>query len=286
MENNLKFEPIYMEEYQAVLLEILRDIDRVCEKHNILYYMSGGTLIGAIREKGFLAWDDDLDINMPRPDYERFLRVADSELDGKYTFLSSNDKKGNFFQYKKMSKVYDTTTFIEEGSPSFKVRYGIYVDIFAVDGTPNDENLQDKHIKKIFRTREKDAFFAYQYDYNKGAKTFKGKLAYITRSFIGKIYRIILRRPYAKKLDKLLKKYDFYKSDMVGVLPWTKNHTGLFTRQAMEKVVKVEFAGEEFNAPIGYDENLTVAYGDYMTPPPKSEQVTHHNIVAYRIKEN
>ena len=121
---------------QQVDLEIVKEVVKICDAHNLKYYMLGGTMLGAIRHKGFIPWDDDIDLGMPRDDYEKFLEIAETELPETYKVV--NYRNTPEYQYY-ITRILDTDTKVEEERIGNENRYThASIDIFPIDGTPNN----------------------------------------------------------------------------------------------------------------------------------------------------
>lgn len=132
---------------QMVCLEILKEIDRICTKYNIQYWLEGGSMLGAVRHHGFIPWDDDLDIAMFREDYERFLKIAQKELKPEY-FLQTHEIEREYPLF--FAKVRKNNTYIEEECfLSLNFHKGIFVDIFPVDKLPYGVNKVKVYCKKL-----------------------------------------------------------------------------------------------------------------------------------------
>ena len=132
---------------QLICLEILKEIDRVCKKHNILYWLDSGSMLGAVRHNGFIPWDDDLDIAMFRDDYNRFLEIASKELKENY-FLQTHQTDSEYPLF--FAKVRRNNTFIDEKRyRRLNIHKGIYVDIFPVDKLGSNIKVAKKHCRKL-----------------------------------------------------------------------------------------------------------------------------------------
>lgn len=254
---------ITIEESKAIMLNILKDVASFCDDNALTYYLTGGTLIGAIRHKGFIPWDDDIDIAMPRPDYERFIGLY--KQSGKYAICAPSDPNSWYV----WTKVYDASTVKYEGSIDYN-RFkplGVDIDVFPLDGQPDANHFKDfeKDTKK--RVRLYSWLHFARAPFNR--LSFKGKIVGLICRSIGKDY-------FIKRYINSSKQLDFYHSEMVGFMtPYskTKHH---HRKEIFEDKVKVPFEDAEFWAPIGYDEYLRNLYGDYMKLPPEDKQKTHH----------
>lgn len=131
-----------IKQVQAIELEILLEVDRICRKHRISYFLDSGTALGAVRHKGFIPWDDDIDIGMLRDDYERFLSVAQEEMGQDY-FLQTYRTDGTPIMFAKVRKT--GTTFVEFRLRKFPINHGLFIDIFPYDYLPQEGDVW-KHI--------------------------------------------------------------------------------------------------------------------------------------------
>ena len=260
---------------QLVMLGILKDIDRVCKKHNLTYWLAHGTLLGAYRKNCFIPWDDDIDIFMPREDYNKFIKTCnDKEIDENYC-LKSIERNNSKYPF---AKVVNNKIIIQSKSSEDR---NLWIDIFPIDGFPEDYETSVKQTKKI--------------EFGKGLiylhNTSFGDILKERKSIKNKIQKIILK-PIAmviptKKISmamiKIATKYKYSESKFVGGYIWGY---GICERLEKEKFVseaiKMEFEGNEFNVPKGYDLYLTSIYGEYMKLPPEDKRITH-NILAKKL---
>ncbi len=262
-----------LSEKQKVSLEILQYVADFCEEHHIRYYLAYGTLLGAIRHKGFIPWDDDVDLFLPRPDYDRFLReFIDTET---YRLLSCFNTKDYVLPF---SKVQNSKTIMQ--LPSGKIiNQGLGIDLFPVDGIPDEYDLYDA--KSLFE-KENDVFInivqkfdAFKFLTPKTAKEYAKVIVYrtsIATGILNKKGRSISVNPYNSEYDDCSRV-----ASVVGI------HSGIFRPFQKEwfTPITVEFEGHHFIAPSGYDEILSMIYPNYMQLPPKEKQVTTH--IAYYI---
>ena len=254
---------------KTISLDILVDVAIFCEKNNIKYYLSCGTLLGAIRHKGFIPWDDDVDIMMPRPDYDRFLDTYNND---KYKLCKPS--KGRYYY----AKVYDSNTIkIEKGVDYKKYQpLGVDIDIFPLDGIVNDEviikKLHNKSAKLELLLRLSNQPIFYR----------KNPLKCINRI----IPRIIGSKNIVRMIEKNAQTYKYEDSEYVIRMRNTPNgFTGALKKDVYDPPIKKEFEGHMFYVPRDYDTWLTRFYGDYMKLPPKEKQIAHHNNDCY-MKED
>lgn len=260
-----------IKEVQQVSLEILKDVHRFCVENNICYSLSGGTLLGAIRHNGFIPWDDDMDIQMPRPDYERFIRSYKSKSGYK---LFAREVTGKSVRYR-IARVCDMArTEVVTGLMSWcDEKTGIWIDIMPVDGAPSTFKDAKKH---YLRWR--------LWNYLYGWWRIKNiPLASITKcGSIKEKYKFICKKILAlfvpnDSLDIYIstpKKYNYNSSEYFMASP----HYGMGEWQPkknMESYELHQFENEEFYVMSGYDDNLRSLYGDYMQLPPENKRVCH-----------
>lgn len=243
------------EEVKRKEVEILNHIVAVCEKHGLRYYLSYGTLLGAIRHKGFIPWDDDIDISMPRADYEQLLKVMLANPDKRFVALTPKSK-GYPYHY---AKVVDLSTkLVEENLDDFAGN-GLWVDIFPLDGVDTTEPTRQKELAKYFNSCRASASFKHCPANNKPWKW--------------RICKMIGTRNFSRLVTWASRRLPFDSAQYVAHMPTAMQY--LFPRCLFDKVIKVEFEGAFYDAPADYDEYLKILYADYMQIPPESQRITH-----------
>jgi len=260
--------PIPQSEIKGMMVDILADIHDFCQKNNLRYYMAFGTLLGAVRHKGFIPWDDDIDIWLPRPDYDRFLKEYKSDY---FEAIWAGNYPGYPLDF---AKVHDTRTrLVEEGGDG---NWGVFVDVFPLDGAP-DEKTWKQTLKRVALVRHLVA-----------NQRFTRNLAFSKKAGMKKNLSILagkIAHPFLsmKKLllweDRAMKKNAF--EDCSHVCDYTDLTAQFFEKEIFAESVPLEFEGRRFLAPVLYDKCLTMLFGDYMTPPPPEKQVSYHGSKAY-----
>ena len=257
-------------------MQIVKDVLRIFEKHNLTYYMLGGTMLGAIRHKGFIPWDDDIDLGMPREDYERFLEVAPQEL-AEHLQLVNYRTDPNYMYY--ITRIQDTqTTVIEERIGNENKYTHASIDIFPIDGTPNNGLLRKIYFFRVLYHR---ALMSLCYKDSIDRKRKRSKKEKILLWVMEHIPVNKLTTPYKQKckIDKLLRKQKVQGSKYIG------NIMGAYRTR---EIVPAEYYGEGAMYPFEdmqlrglsmYEEYLTHTYGDYMQLPPEDSRKTHFKIL-------
>lgn len=259
-----------LHQIQKIELEILKEIDSFCKKNNLRYYLAGGTLLGAIRHKGFIPWDDDIDINMPRPDYEKFIKLFKSYNEN---YEIRSNRLNNFSA--PFTKIVDTRTLIIEKYRKGNIDTNIWVDIFPVDGLPEDT----KNIKQIFEKvdRLRKLLLLCDAKLGVGKNKFKKYAKYILKP----LALIFGKKYYCEKIEKIALKYHYEKSRFVGAVTWGLHGVGeKMLKEEYEKAVEVEFEGEKFPTFSCWHTTLQNVYGDYMQIP-SIENRQQHTMEAY-----
>jgi lipopolysaccharide cholinephosphotransferase len=261
---------IKSQELKQIQLAILKDVHDFCEKENIGYFLAYGTLIGAVRHKGYIPWDDDIDIAMPRPDYERFFKTYRSS---EYEALNCDNSIEHLYSF---GKVYDKRTVLDEYI-AFKQKTGVYIDVFPFDGVPKNSRYPKKIVYKI-----------QYYVYIGNLK--KNKIQGIKRSFIKQVLFVILQLPalfysylyVVRRVNELCMTYKYEDSEYVANLNANfiraKQH---LLKSDFDERILAEFEGYQFYIPKGYDKWLTDVYGDYMKEPPENERESTHKFTAW-----
>ena len=243
------------EELKRIQIEILDDVAAFCQHHNLRYYLAYGTLLGAIRHKGYIPWDDDIDIHMPRPDYEKFLKLYNCENSTNCVVSHELDKKYRVA----FAKVYRKGTLVKEFHFKQDV-FGVYIDIFPLDGYKDEKQAHQcgeirryMHVKNSIFTSSMTAMRKMRLALTKAIL-----LPVTLRSLQKRIKRIATQCSYSRLAAR-----------------------EIFPRAIFDNYKMVAFEGKEYRAPLDCDCYLRALYGNYMTLPPKEKQQSTHNSQAY-----
>ncbi len=251
-------------EARRLELNLLVKFAEFCEKENLRYYLAYGTLIGAVRHKGFIPWDNDVDVVMPRSDYSRFLkRVQECPMDDYIEALDYH--KVRTFPF---IKLIDNRTRLKEHFLVTEENLGIYIDIFPLDGFPDSKEEQHKLFKKAALYYKLYAFANYRF--NTGANFGKKFIKNLLYPFS----RLISSYSICEKLNNLCKDYNYDTSEMVGDIVWGFDEREIISRKCFQSA-RGEFEGYQFCIPSGFAQYLKQCYGKYMELPPEEERITH-----------
>jgi len=262
--NNMK--EIHWEVLKDIQLDILQNVAEFCNQNNITYFLAYGTLIGAIRHKGYIPWDDDIDIAMPRPDYDRFIRLFNNMQKSHIKVIAMDNDKHYGFSF---AKVHDTRTIINETQYK-KDKFGVYIDVFPIDG------VKDYKQVKVLRIANKCL-------HTKKANFSQRKLSKIIINFFGKILLLpFSTHTMLKFIDRMARKHPFGSTPFAGgICDSVVGKRAIVDANFFKDVQLQEFEGRLYNIPIGYDGWLRSIYGDYMQLPPEEKRKTHHVFEAW-----
>lgn len=254
-------QPLTLRERQLEYLRILKELDRFCSEKGLLYYMGCGTLIGAVRHKGFIPWDDDLDVFMPRPD---FLRLCDKYISKDFSLHSHRNDKSHPYNFGRLCSNNIYSTYRGKHIANFGI------DIYVINGAPSTYHEQQKlmddtlvHIKKaalLNRIRNGLA--------RRNLWPFKD-------------FGFSLLNKELFRAEKCFERYNYETSEYI----WPYGGGRLIMKKENYGTpIKLEFEGGLFNAPKHYHEVLTLGYGDYMQLPPENKRQPYHTGISfYRI---
>lgn len=263
-------------EIMDIELEMLKVFSGLCDENNLYYTLSGGTLLGAIRHNGFIPWDDDIDVTMPRPDFERLQRMIQAgslELPGHLRFISwFTDPRADI----PFIKLIDTRTIVEEKYMANDT--ALWIDIFAIDGCPDNE----KKLKDQFRESKliRNILFKKQTRAGTGKSRVKSTLKDIIRNSL----KTIDGKWLCTRLDTISSKYSFESSMTAACIMWGYGPQERVNKEKWITPIEVEFEGCKFKAPSNYDEYLSNLYGDYMQLPEESKRISHDMVVRLRTE--
>lgn len=266
----MKLEKDYKRKLQLSILNIVKDIDELCRKNNIEYYIIYGSALGAIRHKGYIPWDDDFDIGMTYDNYLKFLEVCEKELDKSKYYVQTPEKEKNY--YLSFSKIRDIrTTLIEEGNKDVDIIRSIYVDVFPIVGVPND-----KFKEKILKINR-----AFMLSANKNIINNK-----ILRGIFNVILKIFGRKRVLKYTTKNCFKYKCENCDYwVSITDGDSYDTNKQNKSIYGKPKYISFEDTMLPVPEKTDEYLKNIYGDYMKIPSK-EQIKAREHTPYFLDLN
>lgn len=261
-------------EMKKLLLDMAKELIKICEEHDLRIYASGGSLLGAVRHKGFIPWDDDMDFHMFRNDYDKLISIM-KDKDGRYKLACYLYDKKYMYPF---VKFYDSETDCIEYDVDSKFKLGLYIDIFPVDGLGDDVVEAKEHLKTM-SVYVKASRLCRGKVWSSGASHVK-KIAASAAKCLCKLYGA---KRLNKKIEFFVRKYDIEKSRLCGEIVDSTDQKRICPKKWFEQIVYLPFEDIELPCPAGYHEYLTSYYGDYMTPPPVENQVSNHNMyVCYK----
>lgn len=270
---------INLEELKKIELQLLIAVNEICEKENLRYSLGGGTLLGSVRHKGFIPWDDDIDIMMPRPDYDALIayclthdtpfKVLSWETDKNYVDLSA--------------KIYYSNTVLEDENIVNGNKIGVNIDIFPIDGLGNTYKKAVKTFKST--SFKRNLLIAAQWK-----KFFKSKThAWYYEPFRFAFFvlsRFVNKSKLFNKIQKKYTKIDFNKVSFAAAVGGSYREKEILPQNVFTEFIELPFEDSNFKAIKQYDKYLSAIYGDYMKLPPKDKRVSHHTFKAYYREEN
>lgn len=267
-----------LEEIHDVLVDMLKLVDYICKCENIQYFLSGGTLLGAVRHKGFIPWDDDADLMMLRTDFERFLEVAPKYMNKRYSVAHCRTTEDYVMPW---IRIWDLYTDVK---PSKNVKMGgmkhLFIDIFPIDALPTNNTLSNLFFKGVraydimYRCARRSGYF------------YKDERLQWLKRILMKVAAIRSPRSWSNGLDRFARSGNLRKAKYAGVVAVT--HYGTKERMPIEVfrgTVPVTFEGASYPAPIGWETYLRGLYGDYMQLPPEEKRISDHNLRATLVSE-
>lgn len=262
-----------LKELQDIALTLLLYLDEVCLENNLTYFAADGTLLGLIRHQGFIPWDDDVDVWMPREDYEKLEKIVNSDSGNPYRLINHRNTKGYCLAY---GKIVHTGTSLKEHFAG-SVDTGVFIDIFPYDGLPKRGTKEyEKHLDGLMflESQRLNAFRTYR-------ETLKGQKGTVMKWCKWAIRKCYGKERILQKIEKECKKYPVLGSDYVACMCGGYRKSDVIPKEAVEKQIRLPFEGHLINAPIGYETYLHTLYGDYRKLPPVEERVPKHESDAW-----
>ena len=262
---------LQLNEVKEIQINLLDFVKTTLLENDIQFWLDSGTLLGSIRHRGYIPWDDDIDIIIRRRDYDKAIDLLNSRSEH-YKVLTMNNTEDFFYLF---AKVTDSRTHIVEKNLKEIQALGVYIDIFPLDSLPGNEKEYKKLIDDVFRYRSILYYSLLEGEYLKHS-TIKTKIKHL----FGRLYGT---RRAMEKVDNLCrtssKINDTYAANIVAAS--SKNRK--VPAYVFDETLQGEFEGKEYPIPKGYDQYLKILYGDYMKLPPETERVLTHDFKAYLL---
>ena len=254
---------------QETEIEILQTIDKICHKHNLVYFGIGGTALGAVRHEGFIPWDDDIDIGMPRVDYEKFLEIAREELPSEYHIQHFTTEKKTPFYFTKIRK--NNTKFVEYYIKDHDIHHGIFVDIFPFDNVPKNKIICRIHFRccrilyQIFLAKSLKTTSQSRFAHKEGFKGYLRKMLHYFLFFIPKVW-------IYHTLNWAVQLFNNQNADEISHI--VRRRLRVFLKD-LSPITYLRFNSIEMPVPHNYDSYLKGQFGDYSTLPPEDKRYGH-----------
>lgn len=259
---------------QEICIGLISFFTEVCKKENLTYYMIGGTMLGAVRHKGFIPWDDDADFGMPRADYEKFFSVVDQYLPPYYKQITYLETKGHPYY---AAQLVDIRAGLQVDSATKGRDWYVWIDIFPLDGMPNFFLLRKIH--KVWLLYQRMMFVMSNLD--EGVFIHRTQRPWYEKTLIWFAHLFSIERKLSgekrfRKLNQSLKRFPYDKSNYLINMMGAAKFKEMFSKDIFGKGRLYEFESLLLNGPQDYKTYLAQMYGDYMTPPPMNERKQHY----------
>lgn len=256
---------------QKLELENLDVLISICKKYKLRYYLIGGTLIGVLRHHGFIPWDDDIDVGLPRPDYNRFVKIAQKEIP-EFIDIKTMTSDPNYKCY--FTRLINNKKKIYWDHGQYKAEIGIWMDVFPIDGLPDNPIIRKLHVFNVNAHKAIYKFSQINYVTTNKKRPFVERFL-IKFAMVTHIGKLIDPDKSLKSLDRTLQKYDYEKQS------WAWNFSGCYGKR--EQVPKIElggsrfdvFEGREVSIPEAAESYLDHIYGEWRELPPEDKRVSH-----------
>ena len=280
--SSMESKALTLEEVHQGSYEILKAFSKICDEQGWKWFLHYGTMLGAIRHKGFIPWDDDIDIMMPRPDYDQFKHYFMEKSESLYP-LKLFDKETVKEYPHLLPRVSDQRYHLIFDN---EVDYGIglFMDVYPLDGVGNDKDTAIKLTRKTKRLASL-CFLTSRKKYATDNTDSKLKMIIKFPAYLWA--RLMGSQHYINRINTLTQTFSYKDSKYVACAAWPSGkkygrERDVFEKRVFDTTEMVRFEDGEFPVPIGYDEFLSTTYGDYMTPPDEAGKKTHHTYTAYR----
>lgn len=267
-----------LREIQLKELEVLKEFLKICRKYKLRYYCLGGTLLGAVRHKGFIPWDDDIDVGMPRPDFIKFEKIIRQELPEYMRYYSYKDGTGYNYYFTKMT---DSRIKVIDESAVIPAEREVWIDIFPLDGMPGNAIKRKIHCFRLLTARMRLNYSMFSTNVNTKKERALFEAILIKIGSILPVEKMLNTPKEFARLDKLMQKYSYDESEYLVNFMGVHKLKEMFHKKVYGKGKWYSFEDIRLWGPEDSDFVLKQMYGDYMSPPSEAE-MNHHNT---RIKE-
>lgn len=276
-------QPQEQPQWNSILVDVLSFFIDFCKQHQLTYYGAGGTAIGAVRHHGIIPWDDDIDVYMPRPDYDRFLQIAAQTDLGDYELVTPYNKKDYPLFFSKLC--YRHTTLQEQAD--CPCVYGLYIDIFPADAAYGSHEETVRKIHRFAKIKNKLEAISTHVSFADYMKLLlqPSEWGRFVRKTIGFFARSWYRKVLIRQLDAIRTANDYEQSEFVAIYGGGYGTKEIFPRKWLQGTVAFPFEGITIDLPVGYDEYLRQYFGDYMQLPPVEKRQSHHMKAYFNLNE-
>ena len=263
------------DELKKTLLSILIEFRDICDQNSFNYSLLAGTIIGAVRHKGFIPWDDDIDVCMPREDFIKFEKYClTNQTNFKFITNKTDEKYGYLF-----AKLSNPKTVLKEHVGNrYNMDIGVNIDLFIYDGLGDNYS---EALKKYNKSRFKRELLVAA-NWKKYSKSKTHSFIYEpARLLLFLISRFVNFRTMIRRIEKIYSDKTFSESEYVGNLCSDRRTKSIISRHSFDDYIELEFEGEKFKVFVGYEEYLKTMYGNYLELPPLEKRQTHHTFDAF-----
>lgn len=254
---------------QTIELELLREFIRICNELKIQYIVYGGTLLGTEKYKGFIPWDDDIDVALPRRDYGRFISEAEKIVSKEYYLQTPYNCKKSPFPYTKLRK--HGTKYIDYTNRNVDIESGVYIDIYPIDRIPDDEPLRRNQFACVRRWIL--IYVCRQVPlYDRKSSSVGGKMKNVAKWIVCHVLKVLPQSYCIKKIDRYMTRYNHLGESRYAALN-SPNYENIY--EDLYPLKKAVFEGIDVNIPFDYKEHLKRRYGDYSELPSEEKRYGH-----------
>lgn len=269
---------ISLEEMKKIEIGIMKYIDQVCKENHLRYSLMDGSLIGAVRHQGFIPWDDDIDIMMPRPDFEKLKSIMIKQTNKDFLFMDSETQSDYYYPF---AKIVDTRTEVKEKNSKKIKDFGVYVDLYIIDAVPANKTKRYFQSKTAFLMKYLSGYYSVE------EKQYDTVISKIYKPILNLLVDLLNIKRLMKWHRKLSAKYDWDNTETVAILGTdlcTKRGV-YYSKYLFKDYQTTKFEDCEFSIIKQYDPYLKKVFGNYMELPPEEERVTHHFFDYLRYKK-